>query len=68
MHGTGGGRHAIETHIFAHTDNLRHKAIKMNIKHKTRHRGIKTRLQRMQNNKAITAKTEENQGAWAHFP
>ena len=28
MHGTGGGRHAIETHIFAHTDNLRHKATK----------------------------------------
>ncbi len=32
MHGTGGGRHAIETHIFVHTDNLRHKATKMNIK------------------------------------
>lgn len=38
MHGTGGGRRAIKTHIFAHTDNLRHKATKMehkNTKHAT---------------------------------
>ena len=26
---TGGGRHAIETHIFAHADDLRYKAIKI---------------------------------------